>query len=104
MDYLPKADLTRYPSWEHYLEKKPAGRLVLLTTHASTPLPEFEFKEDDILLFGRESAGVPDNVHARADARVLIPKVKTERSLNLAVSVAVTTGEALRQTNQFPTF
>jgi len=102
MDYLPKADLTRYPSWEHYLKSKPDGRLVLLTTHASTPLSEFKFEEDDILLFGRESAGVPEEVHNRADARVLIPMVKTERSLNLAVSVAITTGEALRQTNLFP--
>ena len=73
-----------------------------MTTHASTPLSEFKFEEDDILLFGRESAGVPEEVHNRADARVLIPMVKTERSLNLAVSVAITTGEALRQTNLFP--
>lgn len=102
MDYLPKANLTRYPSWDDYLKNKPKGRLVLLTTHGSTPLTDFAFKEDDILLFGRESAGVPEHVHTQADARILIPMVATERSLNLAVSCAITAGEALRQTNLFP--
>lgn len=102
MDYLPKADLTRYLSWEHYLKEKPTGRLVLLTTKSSTLLSDFTFKPDDILLFGRESCGVPDDVHNAVDARVRIPMKTDERSLNLAISCAITTAEALRQTDGFP--
>ena len=102
MDYLPKADVTRHPSWEHYLQEKPKGRLILMTTHGSVPLPDFRFQATDILLFGRESCGVPQEVHDRADGRIVIPMKPSERSLNLAVSCAIATGEALRQTNLFP--
>ena len=77
-------------------------RIALLTTKAAEPYTDYQFKNDDILLLGRESAGVPDNVHERADARLLIPMTTETRSLNIAVSVAMVLGEALRQTNQFP--
>lgn len=103
MDYLPKAKITRYPSWEHFLKQKPNGRLILMTTHGSVPLTDFQFQKEDILLFGRESCGVPEEVHACANGRILIPMKSSERSLNLAVSCAIATGEALRQTHQFPT-
>ena len=101
MDYLEKADYTRYMAWEDFIQRKPAGRLVLLTTKASVPYTDFQFKPDDILLFGRESAGVPDEVHNFVDARIRIPMMPDERSLNLALSCAIATSEAMRQTNQF---
>jgi len=101
MDYLEKADYTRYMAWEDFIEKKPKGRLVLLTTKASVPYTSFQFKPDDILLFGRESAGVPDEVHNFVDARIRIPMMPQERSLNLALSCAIATSEAMRQTKLF---
>lgn len=101
MDYLEKADYTRYMAWEDFIKRKPNGRLVLLTTKASVPYTDFQFKPDDILLFGRESAGVPDEVHHFADARIRIPMRPNERSLNLALSCAIATSEAMRQTSQF---
>ena len=76
-------------------------RLILLTTKASAKLYTFSFTADDILLFGKESAGVPEYVHNRANARLRIPMKEGYRSLNLAVSVAITTAEALRQTDMF---
>jgi tRNA (cytidine/uridine-2'-O-)-methyltransferase len=72
---------------------------VLLSTKAAIPYTEYAFQENDILLFGRESAGVPDSIQDIADARLIIPMVPGARSLNLAVSVAITAGEALRQQN-----
>ena len=102
MDYLPKAALTRHLSWEDFLTHKPAGRLVLFTTKATQSYANFTFQPDDILLFGRESCGVPDDVHEKADVRLRIPMKQGERSLNLAISCAIATAEALRQTGQFP--
>lgn len=98
MDYLERADVTRHPSWEAFLEVKNEGRLVALTTKGSKSLEGFAFKTDDYLLFGRESAGLPDEVHEQADARVRIPMVEGERSMNLAQSCAIVSFEALRQT------
>lgn len=99
MDYLEMAALTRHVSWDVFdAQRRAEGRrLLLLTTRAAEPYTGFEFREGDILLFGRESAGVPDNVHAAADARLLIPMRPGARSLNLALSAAMTAGEALRQ-------
>ena len=99
MDYLEQAALTRHPDWRHFEAwRLQAGRrIVLLSTTAVIPYTDYQFQENDILLFGRESSGVPDNVHDCVDARLLIPMMPGARSLNLAVSVAMTAGEALRQ-------
>ena len=101
MDYLDKVDVTRHMAWETFLQKHNKERLVLLTTKASVPYTSFQFQRDDILLFGRESAGVPENVHQAVQARIRIPMKPDERSLNLALSCAMATAEAMRQTNLF---
>jgi tRNA (cytidine/uridine-2'-O-)-methyltransferase len=100
LDYLEMLDLTRHPSWSAF-EAWRAGRglrLVLATTKAALPYTDFAFAPDDVLLIGRESAGVPDAVHAAADARVVVPMRPGLRSLNVAVAAAMILGEALRQT------
>lgn len=102
MDYIDQSKITRHQSWEDFLKIMGSHRIALLTTKAEEPYTEFEFKENDVLLLGRESAGVPDDVNARADARLLIPMTPETRSLNIAVSASMVLGEALRQTNQFP--
>jgi tRNA (cytidine/uridine-2'-O-)-methyltransferase len=105
MDYGALAELNRHPGWSEFLTA-PArrdGRLLLFTTKGATPLHGFEFRAGDTLLFGRESSGAPDEVHAAADARVFIPLAPGARSLNLTVSAAIALSEALRQTNRFPT-
>ena len=101
MDYLEGVDLTRHASWERFLEQPPE-RIVLLTTRGDTPYTGFDFTPGDCLLLGRESAGVPDDVHARADARIVVPMRSGLRSLNVAVCAAMAVGEALRQTDGFP--
>lgn len=103
MDYIAQANLARHASWTAFLDAPPSGRLVLFTTAGATPLPAFSFRSDDTLLFGRESGGVPAAVHARADARVVIPLRPGLRSLNVALAAAIGLSEALRQTGQYPT-
>ena len=98
MDYLTHLDWTRHASWEEFLSTLGGRRIVLLTTKADMPYHRFAFRPDDILLAGRESAGVPDDVHARADARILVPMQKGVRSLNVATAASIVLGEALRQT------
>lgn len=100
MDYLENVALTRHINWQAFEDwRRAAGkRLVLASTRAATPYVGCEFRSDDMLLFGRESAGVPDHVHAAADLRILIPMVEGQRSINLAMSAAMVAGEALRQT------
>lgn len=102
MDYLEQAALTRHADWQHFNDwRLHAGkRLVLLSTKAAIPYTQYQFQTNDILLFGRESAGVPDSIQDSADARLIIPMIPGARSLNLAVSVAITAGEAMRQRNQ----
>lgn len=107
MDYLAAVDMVRYASWRRFIESRAtqsggAGRIVLVTTRAAVPYTEFAFRPDDVLLMGRESMGVPDEVHAFADARVVVPMAAGARSLNVAVSAAMVAGEALRQTGGFP--
>ncbi len=107
MDYIEKANYKRHNSWADFLkyrEENPNeyGRLVLLTTKASIPYTEFEFKENDIILMGRESAGVPESVHQIVDSRLIIPMNANARSINVAVSAVMVIGEALKQTNLFP--
>jgi tRNA (cytidine/uridine-2'-O-)-methyltransferase len=100
MDYLDQVSITRHPSWDDFDEwrRRQGARLVLFTTRASVSYLEHRFHADDVLLFGRESAGVPDHVHSAADARLVIPIRPDLRSLNVAVACAMALGEALRQT------
>jgi tRNA (cytidine/uridine-2'-O-)-methyltransferase len=102
MDYLDHVALTRHDSWQKFEQwRNEAGfRLVLLTTKAAGSYLDFSYRQDDILLFGRESAGVTDEVAAAADARVVIPIKPGLRSLNVAMAVAMSLGEALRQTER----
>ncbi|WP_105400496.1 MULTISPECIES: tRNA (cytidine(34)-2'-O)-methyltransferase [unclassified Neorhizobium] len=99
MDYLAGVTLARHVNWQRFDEWRKANgrRVVLASTRAALPYTRFEFQPDDILLFGRESAGVPDHVHEAADARILIPMVEGQRSINVAMSAAMIAGEALRQ-------
>jgi tRNA (cytidine/uridine-2'-O-)-methyltransferase len=100
MDYLETVLLTRHVDWQHFetWRASTGRRLVLASTKAAVRYTDFAFRQDDILLFGRESAGVPEHVHEKADARVLIPMVAGQRSINIAMSAAMIAGEALRQT------
>lgn len=103
MDYLSKTDLTRHLSFAQYLDssQRKQGRLILTTTKTKQIYTDFEFKETDILLLGRESAGVPEEVAERADEKITIPMQNDMRSLNIAVAGAMILGEALRQTTGF---
>ena len=103
MDYLDALEMTRHRSWQAFLERRPPrARLILLTTRGPVPYHRFVFERDDILLLGRESAGVPDEVHAAADARLRVPMRDGARSLNVAMAAAIVLGEALRQTGLLP--
>ena len=113
MDYLLQAEIRRHSSWAAFqawraemarAEAGPRGghRLLLLTTKGDIPYPDFTFKPDDILMVGRESAGVPPEVAQAADARLVIPLRPGLRSLNVATAAAMVLGEALRQTAGFP--
>jgi len=97
MDYVDHLAWCRWPSWQAYQEASQEGRLVLLTTRAERRHTDLAFRADDRLLLGRESAGVPAEVHAAADAAVRVPMTLPLRSLNVAVACAVVVGEALRQ-------
>ena len=103
MDYIDQVRLTRHDSWSHFEDwRRQAGhRLLLLTTRGASSYLDFRYDGADILLFGRESRGVPDEVFATADARLKIPIRAGLRSLNVAVAAAMVVGEALRQTNSF---
>ncbi|MEN3148265.1 tRNA (cytidine(34)-2'-O)-methyltransferase [Neorhizobium sp. IRAMC:178] len=100
MDYLESVTLARHVNWQRFDDwrKGNGRRVVLASTKAALPYTSFAFRPDDILLFGRESAGVPDHVHETADGRILIPMVQGQRSINVAMSAAMIAGEALRQT------
>jgi tRNA (cytidine/uridine-2'-O-)-methyltransferase len=102
LDYAQRAMVRRYPSWADFAARRDASRLLLLTTRTDRVYTEFAFRPDDALLLGRESAGVPDEVHAAADARLRIPMAAGARSLNVAVAAAMVLGEALRQTGGWP--
>ncbi len=101
MDYIDHVQVSRHGDWAAFAAATTA-RIVLLTTKGATPLHDFAFAPDDVLLFGQEGAGVPDPVHARADARVVIPMRPPLRSLNLSVSVAIVVAEGLRQVGGWP--
>jgi len=103
MDYLAAVTLIRHVNWERFevWRQESGRRLVLASTKAAQRYTDFTYHDDDILLFGRESAGVPEHVHEKADGRILIPMVEGQRSINVAMSAAMISGEALRQT-QWP--
>lgn len=97
MDYLDRAALVQDASWTAYRQETAGRRSVLLTTRSTLPYWDFAFRPDDILLMGRESSGVPDEVHESVEARITIPMREGFRSLNVALACAMVTGEALRQ-------
>jgi len=105
MDYLHHVDLIQHTGWSAFEAKarQQRNRLILLTTQAATPYTDLDYERDDIILVGRESAGVPREVHDRAEQRVLIPMAAETRSLNVALSAAIVLAEGLRQTGSFPT-
>jgi len=99
LDYIDHVALIRHESWQRFRQNTDQNRLVLLTTKAATPYYDVAFQPGDILLAGRESAGVPDEVHQAADMRVLIPMHGAMRSLNVINACAMVLGEAIRQTH-----
>ena len=99
MDYLGFSKITRYEDYNKFLSKNKRKRIVLMTTKAKKYYHKFNFKKNDILLFGRESAGVPENIHKTIKDKVKVPMNKKTRSLNVAMSVAIISSEALRQNN-----
>lgn len=101
MDYLSAVSLTRHVNWLAFDEwRRSSGRrLVLATTKSPEAYTRFAYRPNDILLFGRESAGVPDHVHDAVEGRILIPMVEGQRSINVAMSAAMIAGEAMRQTS-----
>ncbi|MEM7279905.1 MAG: TrmH family RNA methyltransferase [Pseudomonadota bacterium] len=96
MDYADVADMTRHADWTAFRASTP-GRVVLLTTRGDADLWDFDFRPGDTLLMGRETAGVPEDVHEAADARLMIPIAAATRSLNLATAAAIALAEATRQ-------
>lgn len=102
MDYIDHVAVTRHASWADFHAGHGDARLVLLTSKASHSPYDFAFGADDVLLFGKESAGVPEAVAAVCAARLRLPMAPGVRSFNLATSVALAAGEALRQTGQLP--
>ena len=97
MDYFDKNKIITYKSYEDFLLKKKNSRIILMTTKAKKNYYKFKFKSQDTLLVGRESAGVPKNVHNNAHQRLKIPIKKNTRSLNISIAAAITLSEALRQ-------
>tara|TARA_A100001037_G_scaffold234353_1_gene213106 strand:- start:344 stop:799 length:456 start_codon:yes stop_codon:yes gene_type:complete len=103
MDYLDLVQLQRHQSWSAYADRRtPGQRLVLLTMRATQTHIDFDYRDDDTLLVGRESSGVPDEVHDMVDARVRIPIRADARSLNVVTALTLVAGEALRQLDEFP--
>jgi tRNA (cytidine/uridine-2'-O-)-methyltransferase len=102
MDYIDHVKIQRHPDWTAFLGSLEGARIVLMSSKASTPLPQFAFQPDDVILMGSESSGAPPEVHTRADARVYIPMAAGFRSLNISVSAGIALAEGLRQTHAFP--
>ena len=102
MDYIDYIDYKKHIDWQHFYDwaQENKFRLILMTTKTAKSFYKFQFHSSDILLFGRESAGVPDNVHQVVDHRLTIPMKEGVRSINLSSSVALVLGEGLRQTNK----
>ena len=101
MDYIEEENIKFHKSFNEFLRSKKNHRIILMTTKASISYAKFKFKESDTILFGRESAGVPDNVHKLIKNRLKIPMENNKRSLNVATSVAIILAESLKQTKYF---
>ena len=99
MDYMGMSRIFKYEDYDDFLKKNKDKRIVLMTTKAKKHYHKFKFKKNDIMLFGRESAGVPENLHKTIKNRIKVPMNKKTRSLNVAMSVAIISAEALRQNN-----
>jgi tRNA (cytidine/uridine-2'-O-)-methyltransferase len=99
MDYLGFSKIFRHQDYNEFLKKNKKNRIVLMTTKATKHYHKFKFKKNDVMLFGRESAGVPEDLHKLIKNKVKIPMNKKTRSLNVAMSVAIISTEALRQNN-----
>jgi len=98
MDYMDEKDINFYPSADVFFKSKKDQRIILMTTKASISYIDFKFEKDDTILFGRESAGVPEKIHKLIKNRLKIPMANNKRSLNLASSVAIMLAECLKQT------
>ena len=99
MDYMGLSKVLRYDSYDNFIKKNKKSRIVLMTTKAKKLYHKFKFKKNDMLLFGKESAGVPEEIHKMLKNKIKIPMNKKTRSLNVAMSVAIVATEALRQNN-----
>jgi len=99
MDYLEESMIKVYQSADEFFNSKKNDRVILMTTKANESYSNFVFKKNDTLLFGRESAGVPEKVHKKVKYKIKIPMIKEKRSLNLSTSVAIALSENIRQTN-----
>ena len=99
MDYIGFSKVFRYEDFKQFISKNSNSRVILMTTKAKKTYHKFKFKKNDILLFGRESAGVPEKLHKTINDKVKVPMNKRTRSLNVAMSVAIISAEALRQNN-----
>ena len=97
MDYMDKKEIKFYQSLEHFFNEKENQRIILMTTKASVSYTKFKFEKDDTILFGRESAGVPEKIHKLIKDRLKIPMKNKRRSLNISSSVAIVLAESLRQ-------
>ena len=97
MDYLDYSEIKFYKNPKEFFDENSKNRVVLMTTKASKVYTKFKFKRNDILLFGRESAGVPEDVHSKVNERIKIPMLKSKRSLNISISVAIGASEFIRQ-------
>jgi len=101
MDYIKLSQIVRYSDFESFLKKNSKSRIILMTTKSKKNYHQFKFKKDDFLIFGRESAGVPDEIHKKIKDRLKVPLSGKARSLNVAMTVAIVASEALRQNNFF---
>ena len=101
MDYINLSKIIRYPDFETFQEKNKKFRMILMTTKSDNFYHKFKFKKDDFLLFGRESAGVPSEIHKKIKDKLKVPLSEHARSLNVAMTVAIVASEALKQNNFF---
>ena len=101
MDYINLSRIVKYTNFENFMNKNLKSRIVLMTTKSKKIYHHFRFKKNDFLLFGRESAGVPDEIHKKIKDRLKVPLSRKARSLNVAMTVAIVSAEALKQNNFF---
>ena len=101
MDYSKMSQITRYPDFESFIKKNLKSRIILMTTKSKKFYHQFKFRKNDFLLFGRESAGVPDEIHKKIKDKLKVPLSEKARSLNVAMTVAIVASEALKQNNFF---